>query len=101
RGRPYQRTQSMHAEYKVPGGKLIVIDLDVKDHMIEQERLSGDFFLEPPEALSLINQALQGLSVNSSAEEIAAYVSRALPKDIEMFGLDPQAIGVVVRRALA
>ena len=50
----------MHAEYKVPGGKLVVIDLDVKDHMIEQARLSGDFFLEPPEALSLINQALQG-----------------------------------------
>ncbi|WP_321286026.1 biotin--protein ligase [Alcaligenes phenolicus] len=91
----------MHAEYKVPGGKLVVIDLDVKDHMIEQARLSGDFFLEPPEALGLINQALQGLSVNSSAEEIAAHVSRVLPADIEMFGLDPQAIGVVVRRALA
>lgn len=91
----------MHAEYKVPGGKLVVIDLDVKDQMIEQARLSGDFFLEPPEALGLINQALQGLSVNSSAEEIAAHVSRALPASTEMFGLDPQAIGVVVRKALA
>lgn len=37
----------MHAEYKVPGGKLVVIDLDVKDHMIEQARLSGDFFWNP------------------------------------------------------
>lgn len=91
----------MHAEYKVPGGKLVVIDLDAKDNLIEQARLSGDFFLEPPEALGLINQALQGLSIHSSAEEIAAHISRTLPSDTEMFGLTPQAIGIVVRRALA
>lgn len=91
----------MHAEYKVPGGKLVVVDLSVENDVISQARLSGDFFLEPPEALGLINAALQGLSVNCSAEEISAYVSRALSPETEMYGLDAQAIGVVVRRALA
>ncbi len=91
----------MHAEYKVPGGKLVVVDLSVEDGVISQARLSGDFFLEPPEALGLIDAALHGLSVNSSAEEIAAHISRTLPQETEMYGLDAQAIGVVVRRALA
>lgn len=100
-GRIERKEHRMHAEYKVPGGKLVVVDLDVDDDVIRQARLSGDFFLEPPETLALINEALLGLSVHSSAEEIAAQVSRNLPRDTEMFGVDPQAIGVVVRRALA
>ena len=69
-----------------------------KQRKLERDRETAEFRRLGE---GLINQALQGLSVNSSAEEIAAHVSRALPKDIEMFGLDPQAIGVVVRRALA
>ncbi|HRL20991.1 lipoate protein ligase C-terminal domain-containing protein [Alcaligenes sp. SDU_A2] len=91
----------MHAEYKVPGGKLVVVDLSVEGGRIEQAQLSGDFFLEPPEALSMMNKALAGLSIHSSAEEIAAHISRTLPQDIDMFGVTPQAIGIVVRRALA
>ena len=41
----------MHGEYKTPGGKLIVADLDVRDGKLTNVRVSGDFFLDPPEAL--------------------------------------------------
>ena len=37
----------MHGEYKVPGGKLVVVDLDVREGRIAGFRLAGDFFLEP------------------------------------------------------
>jgi len=34
----------MHGEYKIPGGKLIVVDLDVIDGALRDVVLSGDFF---------------------------------------------------------
>ena len=40
-----------HGEYKVPGGKLVVADFDVVDGVLAHVSLSGDFFLEPDEAL--------------------------------------------------
>jgi len=91
----------MHAEYKVPGGKLLVIDLETDGRQIIDARLSGDFFLEPPEALSDIDAALEGLSVGASEAEIAAAVTAALPPGTEMFGISAEAVAVVVRRALA
>ena len=41
---------SMHGEYKVPDGKLVVIDCDVKEGVLTNVQLSGDFFLEPDES---------------------------------------------------
>ncbi len=49
----------MHGEFKVPGGKLVVVDLDVVDGTIANFRLAGDFFLEPDEALDAINAAVE------------------------------------------
>jgi lipoate-protein ligase A len=40
----------MHGEYKVPGGKLVVADLDVVDDVVRRAQISGDFFLEPDDA---------------------------------------------------
>ena len=51
----------MHGEYKVPGGKLVVVDLDVVDGLIQNFQLAGDFFLEPDSALEAINRAVVGL----------------------------------------
>ena len=50
----------MHGEYKVPGGKLVVVDLEWSTASSESA-LAGDFFLEPDEALGDINAALDGL----------------------------------------
>ena len=34
----------MHGEYKVPGGKLVVVDLEVDGGRIADFHLAGDFF---------------------------------------------------------
>jgi lipoate-protein ligase A len=52
----------MHGEFKVPSGKLVVVDLAVIDGRLANVRVSGDFFLEPDEALSAMNNALTGLT---------------------------------------
>jgi len=91
----------MHGEYKVPGGKLVVVDLDVIDRRIANFRLAGDFFLEPDSALTLIDEAVNGLSENSDASTISAAVQSALPEDAILLGFSPDAVAVAVRRSLA
>jgi lipoate---protein ligase len=90
-----------HGEYKVPGGKLVVADFDVVDGVLRNVSLSGDFFLEPDEALPEINRALTGLPEDSSAMDLAAAVEAALPPDAVLFGFSADAVAVAVRRALA
>ncbi|TSD11181.1 biotin/lipoate A/B protein ligase family protein [Curtobacterium sp. KBS0715] len=91
----------MHGEYKVPGGKLVVVDLEVVDGTIQQFRLAGDFFLEPDDALPLIDAAVNGLPATTDAAGIAAAVRAALPTDAVLLGFTPEAVGVAVRRALS
>jgi lipoate-protein ligase A len=90
----------MHGEYKMPGGKLVVIDLDVRDGRLADVQLSGDFFLEPDSALDTINRALEGLSEHADETALAAAVRNALAVDVMMYGLSPEAVAVAVRRAL-
>jgi len=91
----------LHGEYKVPGGKLVVVDLDVADGLLAAVSVSGDFFLEPDEALLDINRALNGLPETTTAADLSAAVSAALPPAAVLFGFSADAVAVTVRRALA
>src|SRR3954447_2172180 len=91
----------MHGEYKVPGGKLVVVDLDVVDGRLANFRLAGDFFLEPDSALEAIDRAVNGLPATSDAASIAAAVKGALPEGATLLGFSPEAVAVAIRRSLA
>ncbi len=90
----------MHGEYKVPGGKLVVVDFALSEGAISEFRLAGDFFLEPDSALEDINRAIEGLPSQSDAATIAAAVRAALPDGAQLLGFSPEAIGTAVRRAM-
>ncbi|HEU4742259.1 MAG TPA: biotin--protein ligase [Meiothermus sp.] len=90
----------MHGEYKTPGGKLVVVDLEVYTGRLARVQVSGDFFLEPEEALDRINAALEGLPATSDEAEIAQAV-RQVTAHAEMIGFSPEAIAVAVKRALS
>ena len=90
----------VHGEYKVPGGKLVVVDLEIVDDRLADVRLSGDFILEPDDALPLIDQALTGLPASADGRTIAAAVTAALPADAVLFGFSADAVATVVRRAV-
>ena len=91
----------MHAEYKVPGGKLVTVDLEVSSDIISAARVAGDFFLEPDEALDDINAAIVGLSAQSSHEHLEQAVTAAIPQGAVLLGFDASAVATVVRRALS
>jgi lipoate---protein ligase len=90
----------MHGEFKVPGGKLVVVDLDVVGGRIANFRLAGDFFLEPDEALGAIDAAVNGLLAETDARALAAAVQAALPADAQLLGFTPESVATAVRRAL-
>lgn len=91
----------MHGEYKVPGGKLVVVDFDVESGRIANFRLSGDFFLEPDTALADIDRAVEGAVAQQTIEEFAGAITRALPDEVHMLGFNPEAVGVAIRRAMS
>ena len=91
----------MHGEYKVPGGKLVVVDLEVVEGRITNFRLAGDFFLEPDSALESINVAVNGLAEDADAATIASAVRGALPEGATLLGFSAEAVAVAVRRSLA
>ncbi|MBY6089136.1 lipoate--protein ligase family protein [Maritimibacter alkaliphilus] len=90
----------MHGEYKVHGGKLVVADLEVRDGKLAEVQITGDFFLEPPEALDDIRAALNGLPAETAPEGIEAAVTRGLRPGAALMGFSAHAIAIAVRRAL-
>ncbi|MDN4482534.1 lipoate--protein ligase family protein [Demequina lignilytica] len=91
----------MHGEYKVPGGKLVVADveLDARGEILESVVISGDFFLEPAEAILDIARHLTGMSAKATVSQLAGAVARA-GEDAEFIGFSPEAVAIAVRRAL-
>src|SRR6478609_6968694 len=90
----------MRGEYKVPGGKLVAVDLEEVDGRLAGVSVSGDFFLEPDEALGDINAALTGMPVDAGVEQLAGAVTGALADDVSLIGFTAESIGIAIRRAL-
>ena len=91
----------MHGEYKTPRGKLVVADFEVEDGRLTEVAVSGDFFLEPPEALADIVAALESVPTDRSEEELAARIRDFLRVEAEMVGFSPEAVARAVVRGLA
>lgn len=91
----------MHGEFKVPGGKLVVVDFEVVDGLITDFSLAGDFFLEPDSALAAINAAVNGARADAEAATFASIVTRALPAGATLLGFSAEAVATTIRRALA
>jgi len=92
----------MHGEYKVPGGKLVVADVEVSDDdhpRLTSVVVSGDFFMEPPETILEINRALTGMTASTAVGPMAEAVARAC-REATLVGFTPEAVAIAVRRAL-
>ena len=89
----------MHGEYKVPGGKLVVADLDIVQGCLHDVTLSGDFFLEPDAALEAMTAAIEGAPVDISEDDLARRVQAAV-SGAELLGITPAGVAIAVRRAI-
>lgn len=93
----------MHGEYKVPGGKLVVVDLETvgegEHATLDAVVVSGDFFLEPAEAILSITAALTGLPASTSVTDLTRAIEAAT-EHADFVGFSPEAVAIAVRRAL-
>ena len=99
--------QVLRGECKIPGGKFVTVDLVVDGDMIVWAAVAGDFFLDPDEALAVIEGALVGLPAGATVSEVSAAIDARLADAAEEFGypatlvgFNPWSVGVAVRRAL-
>ena len=69
---------SLHGEYKVPGGKLVVVDLEIADDRIARFRLAGDFFLESLSAYEMVQRGFSEARESASLERRHIEMSRRL-----------------------
>lgn len=90
-----------HGEYKVPGGKLVVVDLTATDEgVFTAASIAGDFFLEPDSALESMNASLVGLGVGHTIAQLQDAVQASLPAEASLLGFSAQSVAVAVRRAV-
>ncbi|MDE1828028.1 MAG: biotin--protein ligase [Candidatus Micrarchaeota archaeon] len=88
------------ARHKVSGGKLVTVKVSYSEK-IERIQILGDFFLHPESSLSLIEQALIGISASSTSEEIAQKIFDVVKSNsIEMIGVTPESIAQTVLMAV-
>lgn len=76
------------AIYKVPGGKLLKIFVQA-DEVIQDIKITGDFFIYPEDSIEFIESALKGAPMEEAA---LTKITAKATKDVELFGLDVDSI---------
>ena len=76
-------------------------DFDVQNGCLAGVEVSGDFFLEPPEALADITAALEDAPADLAEEKFADRISAALGPEVEMVGFSAEAVARAVKRAIS
>lgn len=89
----------MHGEFKVPKGKLVVVDLERENDRLRNIQISGDFFLYPDDALDALTASLEGALADQGEDVYRDLVAAAVPSGTEMVGFSPEAIAIAVVRA--
>jgi lipoate-protein ligase A len=87
----------MKSEYKVPGGKLIACEIMVKDDVITDLQLSGDFFMHPETAIIDLEDAIKSTSIKSIQAKIEDFFEK---NEITLFGVSQKDFITVIQLAL-
>lgn len=81
-------TMGEKASVKVPDGKLVQVEAEFSD-VFEHVSITGDFFVEPPEALEDIEEAVLGMSTNLSEQDMISAIEQV---EADMIGFSPEDI---------
>ena len=78
-------------DYKVPGGKLLRLKLEIDKNVIRDIQINGDFFLFPSEAQMWMEDSLRGLPLEKSVlrKSLVSVIER---RSIKMIGLDVDSL---------
>lgn len=78
---------------KVPGGKLLTIEVDYDDYKVNKVEITGDFFLYPEEKLADIEKLLESLDTTLAKSQVESAIrDYANTNHILMVGLTLESI---------
>ena len=88
------------AKQKVKEGKLVKVEVEY-DEYIKRLRITGDFFLHPEDMLEKIETSMVGMKKNSRVGVIVSKIQEiAEANDVQMIGVSPESLALVIREAL-
>jgi hypothetical protein len=70
-------------DYKVEGGKFLRIQTDIKDGIIKDIKIRGDFFVYPETAIFKIEYFLKGEKLKSFDSSLSLFINT---EDIKIIG---------------
>jgi lipoate---protein ligase len=76
-------------DYKVPGGKLLRVELEIESGVVLRALVRGDFFAHPEEAFEAAESEFVGLPADRIAEAALSLFSRP---PLRIFGAAPEDI---------
>ncbi|MFP4523831.1 MAG: lipoate protein ligase C-terminal domain-containing protein [Candidatus Woesearchaeota archaeon] len=84
-----------HVDHKVPGGKLLRLEVDLERDVIRSIRITGDFFMYPEPAITLLEEALKGTRTG----DVDAVVNRFIEdNDVTIIGFGASDLADALRR---
>ena len=83
-------------DYKVPGGKLLRVELELESGTVLRAVVRGDFFAHPEEAFEAAEAELTGLPVDRLGKAALALFSR---QPLRLFGASPTDIAQALEAA--
>lgn len=89
----------MKAEEKIPGGKLVCVEIEARDGRISSLRITGDFFLHPEEALAGLERSIIGKPASLSEREAESLLSASLHGAV-LIGVTCADLAKLVRKAI-
>jgi lipoate-protein ligase A len=87
------------AEYKVPGGKLLVAETTKGENQLVDLKITGDFFMHPEDSIEELESHLRGVSLREGRVESAVNTFFRI-HNVEMVGLSPEDIIHVINLSL-
>lgn len=98
--------EMVRGSYKQPGGKLISasVEIDAEDRFTTVV-FDGDYFAERTDGrdanLATVASSLVGMPLHSSLECLEKVIAHALPRDLNLVGIDAHGMAFAVARAAA
>lgn len=85
-----------NASVKVPDGKMVEVSVRFGDQF-EKVSITGDFFLQPPEALEEFENRIEGVNASASREEL---VERLEDVEAETIGFSREDLADALKEAV-
>ncbi len=92
----------MRYEEKVPGGKLVCIEIwPSSDKTVSKIKITGDFFLHPEDCITEIEKSLVGLSLDSSQLDLTKILESILTRNnAQLIGVTPEQLADLFNKAV-